>query len=89
MLKASNKTGLVFFPAFDWAIDPTHPEREERLLYTQDQVTEEGVFDISGIIEYKPEIVTFQDIRRAHFCIPDEKSITTESHLIRDRKSVV
>jgi acetoin utilization deacetylase AcuC-like enzyme len=82
MLKASNKTGLVFFPAFDWAIDPTHPEREERLLYTQDQVTEEGVFDISGIIEYKPEIVTVQDIRRAHFCIPDEKSITTESHLI-------
>ncbi len=82
MLKALNKTGLVFFPAFDWAIDPTHPEREERLLYTQDQVTEEGVFDISGIIEYKPELVTTQDIRRAHFCIPDEKSVTTESHLI-------
>ena len=82
MLKASNKTGLVFFPAFDWAIDPTHPEREERLLYTQDQVIEEGIFDISGIIEYKPELVTTQDIQRAHFCIPDEKSITTESHLI-------
>jgi len=70
MLRALNKTGLVFFPAFDWAIDPTHPEREERLLYTQDQVIEEGVFDISGIIEYKPEIVTPQDIRRAHFCVP-------------------
>jgi len=82
MLKAANKTGLVFFPAFDWAIDPTHPEREERLLYTQDQVMEEGVFDIDGIIEYKPEIVTAQDIRRAHFCVPDEKTVTTESHLI-------
>lgn len=82
MLKALHKTGLVFFPAFDWAIDPTHPEREERLLYTQDQVTEEGIFDINGIIEYKPDIVTFQDIQRAHFCVPDEKTITTQSHLI-------
>ena len=41
-LAAEHKTGLVFFPAFDWAISPTHPEREERLLYTQDQVLEEG-----------------------------------------------
>ncbi|MCK5542896.1 MAG: histone deacetylase [Desulfobacterales bacterium] len=82
MLKAKNKTGLVFFPAFDWAIDPIHPEREERLLYTQDQVEEEGIFDIEGILEYKPEIVTIEDIRRAHFCVPDEKTITTESHLI-------
>ncbi|MCD4676843.1 MAG: histone deacetylase [Desulfobacula sp.] len=82
MLEALNKTGLVFFPAFDWAIDPTHPEREERLLYTQDQVIEEGIFDIRGIIEYKPELVTNQDVRRAHFCVPDEKTITTESHLI-------
>jgi len=31
MLKAKNKLGLVFFPAFDWAISPTHPEREESL----------------------------------------------------------
>ena len=82
MLKAMHKTGLVFFPAFDWAIDPTHPEREERLLYTQDQVTEEGVFDIPGIIEFKPDLVTPEDIQRAHFCVPDEKSVTTESHLI-------
>ncbi|WDP85093.1 MAG: histone deacetylase [Desulfobacter sp.] len=82
MLKASHKTGLVFFPAFDWAIDPTHPEREERLLYTQDQVTEEGIFDIEGIVEYKPDLVTKEDIRRTHFCVPDEKTITTESHLI-------
>lgn len=82
MLKASHKTGLVFFPAFDWAIDPTHPEREERLLYTQDQVLEEGIFDIPGIVEYKPDLVTKEDIRRTHFCVPDEQTITTESHLI-------
>ena len=62
MLSAKNKTGLVFFPAFDWAIDPTHPEREERLLYTQDQVFEEGVLDIDGIVELKPDLVTLKDI---------------------------
>ena len=55
MLQAKHKTGLVFFPAFDWAISPTHPEREERLLYTQDQIFEEGLFDIEGITELKPE----------------------------------
>ncbi len=81
-LKTKNTTGLVFFPAFDWAIDPTHPEREERLLYTQDQVTEEGIFDIDGIEEYKPDLITIDDIRRVHFCVPDEESVTTESHLI-------
>ncbi|MDU4759448.1 MAG: histone deacetylase, partial [Veillonella sp.] len=27
--------GLVFFPAFDWKISATHPERQERLLYTR------------------------------------------------------
>jgi acetoin utilization deacetylase AcuC-like enzyme len=82
MLKAKHKTGLVFFPAFDWAIDPIHPEREERLLYTQDQVAEEGIFDIEGIVEFKPDMVTQEEIRRAHFCVPDEKTITTDSHLI-------
>ena len=48
--------GVVFFPAFDWAISPTHPEREERLLYTQDQLREEGLFDLPGITEYKPGV---------------------------------
>lgn len=47
------QTGLVFFPAFDWAISPTHPEREERLLYTRDQLFEEGVMDLPQIREYK------------------------------------
>jgi acetoin utilization deacetylase AcuC-like enzyme len=82
MLKAKYKTGLVFFPAFDWAIDPTHPEREERLLYTQDQVFEEGLFDVDGILEFKPDLVNLKDVQRVHFCIPDVWSVTTESHLI-------
>lgn len=82
MLSSRSKTGLVFFPAFDWAIDPTHPEREERLLYTQDQVFEEGILDIEGIVEYKPDLANVADIRRVHFCAPDEWSVLTESHLI-------
>lgn len=82
MLKANNTTGLVFFPAFDWAISPTHPEREERLLYTQDQVLEEGLLDIEGIVELKPDIVTLQDIQRVHFCVPNAEHVTTESHFI-------
>ena len=82
MLQAKNKTGLVFFPAFDWAIDPTHPEREERLLYTQDQVFEEGLLDIEGIKEFKPDLVTMNDVNRVHFCVPDGWHVMTESHFI-------
>lgn len=82
MLQAKKKTGLVFFPAFDWAISPTHPEREERLLYTQDQVFEEGLLDIEGIYEYKPDLVTINDVQRVHFCIPDPWKVMTESHFI-------
>jgi len=82
MLRAPIKTGLVFFPAFDWAISATHPEREERLLYTQDQVFEEGILDIEGIVEYKPDLATIKDVQRVHFCAPDEWSVMTESHLI-------
>lgn len=82
MLKAKNKLGIIFFPAFDWAISPTHPEREERLLYTQDQLNEEGIFDIDGIVEYKPDVATVEDIDRTHFCFPDVDHVTTESHLV-------
>jgi acetoin utilization deacetylase AcuC-like enzyme len=82
MLSPTARTGLVFFPAFDWAIHPTHPEREERLLYTQDQVFEEGILDIEGIVEFKPDVARLEDIQRVHFCVPDELSVTTESHLI-------
>ncbi len=82
MLNAKHKTGLVFFPAFDWAISPTHPEREERLLYTQDQVFEEGLLDIEGIVEFKPDLVTIKDVQRVHFCVPDPWRVMTESHFI-------
>ena len=82
MLEANKRLGIVFFPAFDWAISPTHPEREERLLYTQDQLREEGVFDIDGVREYKPEVAERRDVERTHFCLPDIESIATKSHLV-------
>jgi len=82
MNEKKKKTGLIFFPAFDWAISETHPEREERLLYTQDQVFEEGLLDLENIIEFKPGIASYNDINRAHICVPDAQSLTTESHLI-------
>ncbi|MDQ7826580.1 MAG: histone deacetylase [Candidatus Eremiobacteraeota bacterium] len=82
MLKSPKKMALVFFPAYDWAISPTHPEREERLLYTQDQIAEEGLLDIEGIREYRPDIAVERDVERVHFCVPDVKSRTTESHMI-------
>ena len=78
----NNKTGLIFFPAFDWAISPTHPEREERLLYTRDQIFEEGVMDLPEIREYTPRLATLHDIARVHFCVPRVQSQVKEAHLI-------
>ncbi|OPY56755.1 MAG: Histone deacetylase-like amidohydrolase [Pelotomaculum sp. PtaU1.Bin035] len=76
------QTGLIFFPAFDWAISPTHPEREERLLYTRDQIFEEGIMDLPQISEYAPVLATAHDIARTHFCVPRVEDQTTEAHLI-------
>ena len=32
MQASKYKVGLIFFPAFDWAITPDHPEREEMCI---------------------------------------------------------
>ena len=82
MPHAQNKTALILFPAFDWCISPTHPEREERLLYTRDQLIEEGLEDIENIIFLNPELATFKDIDRVHLCAPSSQKLLTESHLI-------
>ncbi len=81
-MKAGNKLGLILFPAYDWAISPTHPEREERLLYTQDQITEEGIEDIENISFYNPEIASKKDIDRVHICYPGADELLTKSHFI-------
>lgn len=78
----NKKTGVIFFPAFDWAISPTHPEREERLLYTRDQIFEEGLLDMPQIEEYPPKLATIHDIARVHFCVPRVQSQVTEAHMI-------
>ncbi|MDR0816195.1 MAG: histone deacetylase [Desulfovibrio sp.] len=77
----AGRLGVVFFPAFDWAISATHPEREERLLYTRDQLHEEGLFDIPGITEYRPDFAAQADLARAHFCLPNVAAVSTDSHL--------
>ena len=74
-LVAARRLGVVFFPAFDWAISATHPEREERLLYTRDQLAEEGLFDIPGITEYRPELATNAQVERVHFCLPSTGAV--------------
>lgn len=81
-MKAKNKLGLVFFPAFDWAISKTHPEREERLLYTQDQIFEEGIQDIEGVEFFNPIIASEKDVQRVHFAVPNVKARLTQSHFI-------
>lgn len=74
--------GLVFFPAFDWAISPTHPEREERLLYTYDQIAEEGILDLAGIREFRPWPALDEHIERAHVCVPGASSACPDPHRI-------
>ena len=74
--------GLVFFPAFDWAISPSHPEREERLLYTRDQIVEEGILDLPGVREYKPRLAEVRDAERVHIGVPDIASLITDAHLV-------
>lgn len=80
-LVAKRNLGVIFFPAFDWAITPTHPERQERLLYTRDQLEEEGLFDIPGIREYRTSFASHDQLERTHFLLPDANHVTTDSHL--------
>jgi len=82
-------TGVLFFPAFDWAISPTHPEREERLLYTRDQLFEEGIMDMPQIREYHPRLATTKEISRVHFCVPDVETRVTVAHLVSAGSAMV
>lgn len=82
MPRATNSVGLVLFPAFDWCISPSHPEREERLLYTKDQLIEEGLEDVDDIEFFNPELALEQDIDRVHLCVPSTRKLLTDSHFI-------
>lgn len=78
---AKDTLGLVFFPAFDWMISPGHPERQERLLYTRDQLEEEGLFDCEEIREYRPRLAEINDLQRAHVGVPAIGRLITPAHL--------
>ncbi len=48
-------TGIVVHDAYlDHEQHPLHPERRERLRYTLDQITEEGLWDDTRIIRFTP-----------------------------------
>ena len=74
------RLGIIFFPAYDWAIDATHPEREERLLYTRDQIHEEGLLDLPDFAEYAPRLAGDTEIGRAHVCVPSIGAQLEEAH---------
>ena len=78
---AKDTLGLVFFPAFDWMISPGHPERQERLLYTRDQLEEEGLFDCEEIREYRPRLAQLNDLQRVHIGVPNIARLITPAHL--------
>ncbi|MBQ0107961.1 MAG: histone deacetylase, partial [Phascolarctobacterium sp.] len=76
-----NTLGLTFFPAFDWYLSPGHPERQERLLYTRDQLEEEGLFDCEEIKEYRPRLAEIKDLQRVHIGVPNIARLITPAHL--------
>jgi acetoin utilization deacetylase AcuC-like enzyme len=43
---------------------------------------EEGLLDVPGIEEYRPEIAEDAHINRIHVCVPDVSGVITESHRI-------
>lgn len=83
-----SQTGIVFFPAFDWSLGETHPEREERLLYTQEQIFEEGIMDLPQIKQYSPEVGDLADVLRTQAVFPSYHAHKLDAHLIAVGSSV-
>lgn len=76
------KTGVIFFPAFDWSLGESHPEREERLLYTQEQIFEEGIMDLPQVKQYSPGIADIYDVLRTQAIFPNYKEYNLDAHII-------
>lgn len=83
------KTGLLFFPAFDWALSETHPEREERLLYTQEQLLEEGIMDLPQIRQYQPGMAAVNDILLTQGVLPHPNEHDLDPHRIAAGSALV
>jgi len=85
------RTGILFFPAFDWSLGDSHPEREERLLYTQEQLFEEGILDLPQIKQFSPRVASLKDVLRAQALFPNP-GVHTEGldpHLISAGSSLL
>lgn len=52
------------------------------MLFTRDQVVEEGLLDLPQIREYKPRMATIADLERVHIGVPDIASLITDAHLV-------
>ncbi|ODA39328.1 histone deacetylase [Desulfosporosinus sp. BG] len=78
------RTGILFFPAFDWSLGDSHPEREERLLYTQEQLFEEGILDLPQIKQFSPRLASIREALRAQalFPTPGMHTDSLDAHLI-------
>lgn len=76
------KTGIIFFPAFDWSLGEAHPEREERLLYTQEQIFEEGIMDLPQIKQYSPRVADISEVLRTQAVFPVPSEHKLDAHLI-------
>lgn len=62
-----NKTGLVYHQGYlHHEHSPTHPERRERLMYTMDQLEEEGIFGLPGLEVYEPRKASRTELLRVH-----------------------
>lgn len=84
-----NNTGIIFFPAFDWSLGESHPEREERLLYTQEQIFEEGIMDLPQIKQYSPAVADLFDVLRTQAIFPSPEQHNLDAHLIAAGSSMV
>ena len=83
------RTGILFFPAFDWSLGDTHPEREERLLYTQEQLFEEGVLDLQQVKQFSPGLATLKDVLRTQALFPSPEKHDLDAHLIAAGSSLI
>lgn len=84
-----NKTGIIFFPAFDWSLGESHPEREERLLYTQEQIFEEGIMDLPQIAQYSPGVADISEVLKTQAVFPNPREHKLDAHLIAVGSSLV
>lgn len=83
------RTGILFFPAFDWSLGDTHPEREERLLYTQEQLFEEGVMDLPQVKHYSPGLAALKDVLLTQALFPSMEKHDLDAHLIAAGSSII